>query len=259
MKHRFILCLATATTLALAACGDDSPGSTPGTGALRIVNAISDSQPIDASVTNVTTDLNNIAFGSASGFREIPEGSYKVQLNTHESSGAAVSITADNVSIDHNNQTTVYAIGSLTLGTQSSLAVERTIADIPANNVEVQFVDVAGAGGTVSLIKAGTSALDPANVVATQTLEAAVTAVTASDPTKAYSAPQQVPTGTYEIVITTAGGLKVYDSGSAGIALSGGSSYQFAVLNGVGISNGSAVTVLEMDDKGNTTPLPASP
>ncbi len=255
MKYRLILCVVSAA-LSLTACSNnDTPGTSPGSGALRVVNAISDSQPIDASITNVTTDINNIAFGSASGFRDVVEGSYKVQLATHNSGGTAVTITADNVSIDHNNQTTVYAIGNLSLSNQNSLTVERTISDISSSNIEVQFVDVAGGpDGTISLIQPGSDPSNPANVVATQTLSSAVNA---SDPTKAYSAPQQIAAGTYEIIVTV-GGVKIYDSGAAGVALGGGTSFQFAVLNSPGISDGSVISVLELDDKGNSTPLPAS-
>jgi hypothetical protein len=223
------------------------------------VNAISDSQPIDATIENVPTNLNNIGFADASGFQDVPEGSYKVQLSTNYN-GSNVQFTANNVSVDHNNQTTVFAVGNLSAGNQNALVVEDQVANVDSSQTQVQFVDVAGAGGSIYLVTPGTTDLSPGSsgVIASATLLDPQTAL-ATDPTKAYSTPTPIAAGTYELIVTTAGGVKIFDSGSSGgVSLQGGTTERFVVFNATDISNGSAIQVLELDSHGNKTPIPAA-
>ena len=248
MIKRHFLGLSLVAAAGLSACDSNStPGTAPGMGALQVINAISDSQPIDATVENVPTSLNNIAFTSASGFQDIPDGSYKVQLSSNYN-GTNVEFTADNVSIDHNNQTLVFAVGTFGASTQGALVVEDSVANIPSDTAQVQFIDVAGAGGTIELLQPGTS-----TVVAQATLQPAVTAIKA-DPTKAYSQLQPVPPGNYEVVITYSG-VKVFDSGATGVPIGGGVVQRFVVFNDVNVGDGSAIQVWLYDSQNNKTQI----
>ena len=100
--------------LTLAACGSDNSNggnSTPPlTGALALINGISDSGGLKADVSNVPT-IGPIDFGGASGINIIPAGSYKVQLTPGAAGSSA--FTVDNVSIDGNGG--AVASGQLTL------------------------------------------------------------------------------------------------------------------------------------------------
>lgn len=259
MKHSLMFCLVAAAPLALVACNN---GNAPFTGAFRVVNAIPDAQPLDASIADVSTDINNIAFGAVSGFRDIPEGGYQVQLTTSPLAGGnAVTILVNNVSIDHNNQTTLYAVGTLAQSTGAGLMVERNSSgSVPAGKTEVQFVDaIAGAfthgAGTVYLVAPGSGVGNPVYSV---TLESPVNNPTPQAP--AFSSPTLINSGTYEIIVQDLASNTVFDSGSAtGISFGDGASLQIAALDATAAqvtSNGSTVQLLEIDNSsGNGTTL----
>ncbi len=258
MKIKWTLGLTVAAAIGLAACNN---GNAPFTGAFRVVNAIPDSAPLDASITDVSTDINNIAFGSATGFRDVPEGSYKVQMTaTPAGGGDSVTITADNVSIDHNNQTTLYAVGTLAQSSGAGLSVERSSSGtVPAGKTEVQWVDAVAAAltsgtGTLYIVAPGQGTANP---VYSATLQSPVNNSSPAYP--AFTAPTQIASGTYEIIIQDAAATTVFDSGSTGISFGDGATLQIAVLDATAAqvtSNGSPLQLLEIDNStGNTTTL----
>ncbi len=259
MNNSLAISVVAITVIGVSACSG-SNNTPPGTGAFRVVNAIPDSQPLDASINNVTSDIQNISYGSNSGIVDVIDGSYKVQISTSPAGGgSSVTYTVDNVSIDHNNQTTLYTIGTLGAQTNSGLAVERSIADVAADKADVQFVDAATASpsGTVYLVAPGTGI--GAAVYSADLQSVAGTGNPPANPTSAYSQPTQVPQGTYEIIVT-ASNVPVYDSGPKGVAFAGGSSQQIAIMDATPAqitSNISPLQLLDLDNKsgGSTTLL----
>ena len=253
MKKYWMGSFAVASLATLSACGshdnqNDNPLGLP-EGKLRVVNAILGSNTIDATVENANVgSFNNIAADSGTGFSDIPDGSYKVQLVTDTNAGQ-FTITNDNTSIDTDKETTVYAIG--TNGNNASLgsfAVEKAEDTVSANNVEVQFVDAASVLG---------SQASTISVYLTTPGQALSGLTPLSLQLKGSSAPTQIPlgNGTFEIRIFN-GNTQIYDSGSAGFTLSGGSSIQFAVLDANAATSGAPVMVYEMPSTGNNVGLP---
>jgi hypothetical protein len=96
-------CIFAITALGAAACGSDNPINPP-IGQLRVANAITDSNPIDATVVNIPSGIDNIAFGTGSGLKDIPDGSQ---------------------------------------GTQAAFVVEAPRTDVPGDKSELQFVNAA--------------------------------------------------------------------------------------------------------------------
>jgi hypothetical protein len=252
MKLSLATSLAVAATLCITACGSNS-NSPIGTGQFRAVNAIPDSQPIDTSISDISTgSTNNTSFGVDSGLVDVPEGSYKVQISaTPASGGSAVTYTVDNVSIDHNNQTTVYAIGSLGSGTQSGAAVEENVGNaIPSGQVGMQFVNAttaSAANGTVYIVT-------PGDTVAKAIYSTQLTAP-ATGSTTFYSTPTLQTAGNYEVIIQV-GGVSIYDSGATtGISFPDGGNFQIAVIDATPAqitSNISPVQLLVMNNKDGT-------
>ena len=260
MKNPSTIAFILAAPLLLPAC-NGSNGSAPLMGAFQVVNAIPDSQPLDVDIQSITTDINNIAFGSASGFRDEPEGSYNVQMTTTPAGGGnSVTITTDNVSIDHNNQTTVYGLGTLAQSSAAGLVVERNSSvTIASGQTEVQFVDAVAAAltsgtGTVYVVTPGQGTTNPIYSV---TLQSPVG--NSSSQTPAFSTPTQIASGTYEIIVQDATNTTVFDSGSNGISFNSGDSVQIAAMDATAAqlsSNGSAMQMLEIDNaSGNATTL----
>lgn len=258
MKIRHTLGITIVAAIAAAACNN---GNAPFTGAFRVVNAIPDSAPLDANISQVTTDVNNIAFGSVSGFRDVPEGSYAVQITTAPAAGGnSVTIDANNVSIDHNNQTTLYAVGTLAQNTGARLSVERNSSGtVPAGKTEVQFVDAVSAAltagtGTVYIVNPGQGTSNP---VYTVTLQSPVNNPSATNP--AFTSPTLIASGTYEIIIQDQTSTTVFDSGSTGVSFGDGATLQIAALDATPAqitSNTSLIQLLDIDNStGNATVL----
>src|ERR1044071_8072809 len=82
MLNRTILLSAIfSAALGLVSCnGDNNPIPS---GNMRVANAIANSQPVDAAIEGIPDNIENIAFGTASGERDIVEGNYRVTLSTN--------------------------------------------------------------------------------------------------------------------------------------------------------------------------------
>lgn len=235
------------TALAASACGSDknNPLDLP-VGQLRLVNAISDSQPIDATIANIPANIDDIAFGDASGLKDVPEGSYTVRMTANTASGS-VEFSSTSTPVDKDNITTVYAVGRIVDSTQSGFAVEAPITNVASDMSEVQFVNAASQP---------LSALD-----IYLTTPAAV--LTASSPIvtglafKASSPRSLVTAGTYRIRVTPQGNpLSVlFDSGPAGIQLPAANGQQFALLDNTSATFASPLSVLVLQRNGSDTLL----
>ncbi|MDR3417042.1 MAG: hypothetical protein P4L83_12725 [Nevskia sp.] len=236
--------LISAAVLALSACGGNN-STPPGAGNVALANGTSDSNGMTAAVSNIPT-VGPISFDSASGLNVVPEGSYKVQLTTGNGSGGSQTFTVNNVSIDHNNTTTVFSYGTVAGKTINGFPAEISV-NAPANGqFTVQTVHAAYAGSLVSpsinfyFVKPG------AGISGTP---AAVSFGT-SPPSFA------LPSGTYEIIVT-ADLVKVYDSGPKGVILPPNNTnvVQIAALDAPGAPNGSPISLLMLDNDGGNTPL----
>jgi hypothetical protein len=276
------------SALVLSACGGDN-NTPPGTGAFRLVDGISDSVGITASATSGFPSTQPATFDSASSIVDVPEGSYNVQLTSNggssggssssssssssggsssssSSSGSSSSssssggagagndqfTTVNNVSVDHNNLTTLYTYGSVLGGTANGFAVEENIGQPPSGDFTFQFVNdtsqVATSTLNVYLVAPGTGSVSGAQPVATVNAQAA-------------SQANPFTSGTYEIIVTNGLGIVMYDSGknNSGIVLPTANSnvIQIGALDATASQSAqygaAGITVLITDNNGGET------
>jgi hypothetical protein len=231
--------------LALAACSNDNNNTPPFTGAFRLVNGISDSSGITASATSGFPSTGTANFDTAGSTVNPPEGGYNVQLFNGGSSSNFT--TVNNVSIQHNNLTTLYTNGSINSNTAAGFAVIENLGQPASGDFTFQFVNDTTQTGTatldVYLIKPGVG-ISGAQPVAT---------VQAGNASQAAA----VTAGTYEIVITN-GTSTVYDSGTTGIALPTPDTnvMQLGALDATSSQSSqynAPITLLVMDNNGGET------
>src|SRR5258708_3079831 len=111
MKQYLIPALLGVALLGLGACSSNN--TTPLlTGAVRVANGMTDSNGLDTAIGSVATS-SGVGFDSASGLTDVPIGSYNSQLTSN-----SVQFSVDNVSIDHDNVTTIFAYGAIDSGTE---------------------------------------------------------------------------------------------------------------------------------------------
>jgi len=205
MKRYLIISLVGSTLLGLFACSNNNNSTPPFTGAFRLIDGTTDSSSISASATSGFTSVGG-NFDSAGSTVNPPEGSYNVQLT--ESGAGSPFATVNNVSIDHNNLTTLYTYGTLAGGTANGFAVEENLGAPTGNNFSFQFVN--------DTTQTATATLDIYLVAPGASIVGATPA--ASVKAGAASTVSGIAGGTYEIIVTN-GLTKIYDSGSTGILL----------------------------------------
>lgn len=222
MKNLLAPCLFTALLAGASACTTNDNGKIVlQLGQLRVANAITDSNPVDATVVGVPPGIDNIAFGTGSGLRDVPDGSYRVSLSTTTNAGN-ITFVADPVHVHVDRTTTVYAIGRMSQGSEATFVIEATNADVPADKTETQFVDAASQQAA------------PLDIY----LTAPGASLVGRSPTAMLSFPsgsavsQPVP-GQYRVRVTPQGNAAtvIFDSGPVGISLAAATSYQFALLD----------------------------
>ena len=245
MKHYLPPALIGAALLGLGACSNSNNSTPPETGAVRTANGITDSPGLDVSVSNVAT-FSGIAFDSASGLTDVPLGSYNSQLTSN-----SVQFSVNNVGIDHNNVTTIFAYGATGNGSQGGFPVEESIVAPTNGQAVVQPVhDALSASATAPTLSvylvtpgAGTAGATPLTATfATSTASSAITGAT------------------YEIIVSS-GAAVLFDSGPKGIALPGAGGanvYQIAAVDASSAQTtryGSTLTLILMDNTGGNTAL----
>jgi hypothetical protein len=243
MKPQFWTGLAAAFVAVLSACNNSNNTTPPLAGDVRVANGITDSNGLDTSISNVPVSSGQ-TLDTASGLNDVPDGSYKAQLTSN-----SVQFTVNNVSLDHNHDTTIFGTGQVANGTEGGFPAEVAINAPTNGQFVVQPIDAAlqaaGASGTLSfyIVKPGTG-------------------LTGTPLTAAYAASppsMAIAGGTYEILVTN-GATVLFDSGPKGIALPNGNAnvYQLAALD-AGSANttkyGSAIMVLLMDQTGGQAAL----
>ena len=246
MKSTLIAGLAGTSLLVLSACSNDNNSTPPLTGAFRLVNGSSDSNGLSASATSGFPSTATVNFDSAGSIVDAPEGGYNVQVKP----GSGNQFTVNNVSIDHNNLTTLFTYGSSVAGTANGFVAEENLGTPSSGNFTFQFANdtsqTATAALSVYLVKlgAGISGVQPA-----------VPAVNAASASQGAS----IPAGTYEIIVTN-GTSVLYDSGStqAGIVLPTPNTnvIQIGALDATSAqatANGSPITLILMDNNGGET------
>jgi hypothetical protein len=238
---RYAPCAALAALALLSACGSNN--TPPLTGAFRAANGITDNTDgMDAALGNVAA-FSGIGFDTASGLTDVPEGSYNAQITASSNQ-----FNVDNVSIDHNNVSTVFTYGTLAGKTEGGFVAEESL-DQPTNNqIEIQPLHDAYAVSQTSTTLYFYFVTPGAGVSGTP-----VTADFASNTTSVPLDP-----GTYEILVTD-GTTTVFDSGPKGIALpfsNGSNVFQLAALDATtATSDGSTISLLLLDNNGHYTPL----
>jgi len=222
-----------AAALGLASCnGDNNPIPS---GNIRVANAIADSQPIDAEIEGIPDNIENIAFGTASGERDIVEGNYRVTLRTNTGS-STVSFNDDSVDVDDGMNTFVYAVGRIADGSQQVLAFEAPDTDVSSSQSEFQLLNVAAAHP------------GPLDVYVTAPGDSLIgKSPTASLAFKAVDNPHLVTPGKYRIRITPSGDITtvLFDSGPTGVDLPAATTQQFAIADGGTVSSAIFLMVLE--------------
>lgn len=230
---------------ALTACHDTTP---PLSGALRLANGIADSTDLGMTIGSLDT-FTSIAVDTASGITYAPQGTYDAELNSN-----GVTFDANNISVDHDRVTTVFAYGTSGSGTQAAFSVEESL-DSPADGqakLQPVYAALAASATASSLnfyfVTPGVCATAIVGASANVTSAFGATAATIS-----------LAGGTYEICVTDEGGTVVFDSGPTGIALPTSSSvdvYQLAVFDAPsGQGNGSTLILSLLDNYGGTTVL----
>jgi hypothetical protein len=249
MKSYSGLGIVGAGLLALAACSGGSGGTSnstpPLTGDFRVANGISDSDGLDAALSNVAS-FSDIGFGTASGMVTAPTGSYKAQMTSNSDT-----FTVNNVSIDQDNVDTVFVAGTISGGTQNGFAAEESL-DAPASGqFNVQFVaDASSRSGPINFYL-----ITPGGSTTGKTANATVEYPFDTAPSSpGFSAVSSVAAGTYEIIVTNALGIQLFDSGTKGVALpTAGNVLQIAAIDTA--SGSSPISVLVLDNNGGNIDL----
>jgi hypothetical protein len=237
MKRYLITCLAGATLL--GACSNNN--TPPLAGAYRLVNGVPDSGGLSSSATSGFPSSSTAGFDSASSIVDVPDGGYNVQVTP----GSGATFTVDNVGIQHNNLTTLFTYGSTASSTAAGFTAEENLSTPASGTFTFQFVNdtsqTATAALSIFLIPVG-AGIGSATPVAT-----ASTATASQD--------VNVPAGTYEIVVASAG-APVYDSGTTGgitLPTPDTNVIQIGALDATAAqvsSNGSPITLLLLDNNG---------
>ena len=135
-KSLFVAALTAATLL--AACGGNN-STPPLFGNTRIVNGMTDSTGLSASVNNVPT-FSSVNFGGASGIRTEPDGDYKVQVSSASNANTRgnITFTVDNVKISHDTMATVLTYGVLNNSTQNGFTARQSLDNPASGNFGIQ-------------------------------------------------------------------------------------------------------------------------
>jgi hypothetical protein len=220
-----------AAGLTLSACDDDNPLNPIPTGTLRVANAIADAQPIDAEIEGVPTDINDIAFGTASGERDIPEGNYRVTFTANTGSGS-VDFTDDSADVDDEMVTFLYGVGRIAASTQEIFQVQAPDTDLNSGQTEMQFVHVAS------------QQTGPLDIYVTAPGDALLGATPRATLSYKNASSQAILTpGAYRIRITPQGvpTTVLFDSGPTGVSFPGATTQQFALADN---TNGAIASTL---------------
>src|SRR5581483_6282105 len=221
---RLNFCLPLAAALALAACSNNDNPINPPIGQLRVANAISDSANVQSSVESVSAN-DTLNFGQATGEHDLPDGNYLLHLTANPVSGSAHTYNVDNVNIDKNHVTTVFAIGKMSDASEDSLIVEASDNDIHSDQSEVQLVNVA----------AGTKTITGGVDFYVTTAGASLVGVTPTNLAYKANSGQSISSpGSYEIRVTPHGvpATILYDSGP--IDFPAATTDQFVLIDKVG-------------------------
>ena len=232
----------------LTACGGNNNSTPPLFGNTRIVNGMTDSTGLSASINNVPT-FSGVNFGTASGIRTQPDGSYKVQVSSASSanSNGNITFTVDNVGISHDTIATVLTYGVLNSSTQNGFTASQSINTPASGKFTFQPLHSAYTASltapslSVYLIAPGGTIVGATPLSATFAQSTTSTAVA---------------NGKYEIVVTN-GATTLFDSGPAGITLPPATTnvVQLAALDAPGAPNGSSISLLLLDNGGGTRAL----
>lgn len=246
--NRYILPgLAGAALAALYGCSNSNNSTPPLTGAVRAVNGITDSNGLDMSISNVGT-FSGIGFDTSSGITDGPEGSYKAQLTSN-----SVQFTVNNVSVDHNNVTSVFAYGVIGNGSQNGFTAEESLNAPTNGQVELQPVhDAFTASSSASTLDFFFVAPTTACVVGGPQPSATPMSVKFGAVTVGQS--EAITGGTYSIIVSN-GATVLFCSGSKGLALPSGNAnvFQVGALDATSAqktSYGSTLSLLLMDNTG---------
>lgn len=229
-----------AAAAGLAACGGNGNPLNLPVGSFRVVNAISDSSSLDARASGLPSDINNITVNTASGFRQVPDSTFRLDVTVNTPSGARPTFSVDNIDIDRNAETTAYLPGTIAAGSfaRDGFFIKNAEASIGTGQTEVTLVDASSAAGT-------------GNTTLTFYLTAPTVTTVAGQPStnvgyRTGSAPTQVAAASYRLRITAATNpaVVIFDSGTAGFTLAPGARVQIAAINESDATRNSPIQVL---------------
>ena len=193
----------------------EAPGDD--TAAVRVVHASPDAPPVSVGVADGDTLVERVAFGEASGYAEVPAGSYSLEIAAAEEAGTETETGTDNGTETGTEEGTTTDTPADTETESGGTETGSAETGTPTDGGPVATVDVSLTGGTVSsafatgyLTPDGESADAPFEVLLTVDAGAAATETGTPDGTETGTA-----TGTETGTATEAAGTETGTEGSA--------------------------------------------
>jgi hypothetical protein len=231
--------------LVLAACGGDNNTTPPLAGGFRIANGISDADANGLDVTLIAAyQFNGIAFGTGSGIKNPPVGSYTARFDIN---GLPFTV---GVQINHNEVSTLFTYGTVAAGTYSGFAAYESLGTPATSQFVVQVLHSAYTAALTAATLSYYFVAAGSGTIGTTTPKTAPFATQTPSGT--------LPAGSYEIIVTD-GTTVIYDSGAGigGVTLppTGSNVLQIAALDAPGAPDGSAISLLLLDNDGGSARL----
>jgi hypothetical protein len=210
-------------------------GTDPSSGAIRVLNAVIDSAPLDLRIDG-ELQLAGIDYAAATPFVADRAGEYQITLEEVQIPGATPvteTVYDQPVSLAVNDQVTLVVVGSAGAGTREIVEIRTRTEAPPAGTARFQFLHAV----------AGAAPLD-VYVIEPDALVSASTPVVSGLAYKASTEPTLRDVGEARIVVTDAGNPAAVRFESGEIRFSLGSESLFALVESPGPDAGSRPVVV---------------
>lgn len=213
----------------MAGCDDDDNNSrrssersvhpeSDGRAQVRVVHAVADAPNVNV-LANGDTLLSDVPYGVASGLLAVNPGTYSLQVDGILPAGTATVIGPADVALPDDLITSVLAVNTLA-------GIEPLIVTTPDTRVASDSVRVTVVHGAAAAPQVDVHVTAPADALGTPTGSFAF---------KESLGPLIIPAGSYRIRVTPAGDDTVlFDTGAAGLPLSGGSDLLITAIANTG-------------------------
>lgn len=253
MKKTHLIALLATATLALAACNNDN-STPPLTGGFRVVNGVTDSSAMNVDLATVGT-ANAIPYGNSSATSTVPQGSYDATIKPTGNSAQNYKVTG--VPITSDTFTTVLTYGTVANGTASGFKAPQSIAKPTSGTFAVEFLHDAYNESAAAPVLNFYIVTPGAGIAG-----ATPVATTFATPPTNTRVEFPINSGGYELVVTDANGLVVFDSGTTPVQLLTDPDANVLQIAAVDKATGSVavspITLLVMDNLGAHFIIPPS-